>query len=83
MKQKDLALISVIVIISAVLSIFISKAIIVPPKNRQQKVEVVGAISPDFPDPDSKHFNSTAIDPSQRITIGVDSNPQPFNVQNH
>lgn len=79
MKQKDIALIMVIAIISAILSIFISNAIIVPPKNREQKVEVVGKINSDFPDPDTKHFNSTAINPSRRITIGIDTNPQPFN----
>jgi len=81
MKQKDIALISVIAIISAVMSVLISSKIIVPPKNREQKVEVVGAISTEFPDLDSKYFNSSAIDPSQRITIGTNSNPQPFNNQ--
>ncbi|HLC91729.1 MAG TPA: hypothetical protein VJC09_01625 [Candidatus Saccharimonadales bacterium] len=79
MKQKDLALIAVIIIISATLSVFISQAIIVPPKNRQQKVEVVGVISPDFPEPDSKHFNQSAINPTRRVTIGTNSNPDPFN----
>jgi len=81
MKQKDLALISVIVIISAVISIVISKAVIVSPKNRQQQVEVVGAISSDFPQPDSKYFNTSAVDPTQLITIGTNTNPQPFNNQ--
>jgi len=79
MKQKDLAIIIVIIFISAVVSIFISKAIIAPPKNRQQKVEVVGAISSDFPQPESKYFNLSSVDPTQLITIGTNSNPQPFN----
>jgi hypothetical protein len=78
MKQKDIAVVVVIAIISGVLSIFISKAIIVPPKNRQQKVEVIGAISSDLPQPDSKYFNAQSIDPTQLITIGTNNNPQPF-----
>ena len=78
MKQKDIALIAVIVIISTTLSIFISKAIIVPPKNREQKVEVVGAINSDFPEPDSKHLNPSAVNPTRRITIGTNTNPDPF-----
>ena len=83
MKQKDIALIVVISIISAVLSVFISKALIVAPKNRQQKVEIVSAISTEFPKPDIKYFNTSAIDPTQLITIGANSNPQPFNSQSN
>lgn len=79
MKQKDIAIILVIAFISAVLSIFASKAIITAPKNRQQKVEVVAPITPDFPTPDNKYFNSSAVDPTQIITIGNNTNPKPFN----
>lgn len=79
MKQKDVALIIVIAVISGIISVFISKAIITPPKNRQEKVEVVEAFSTDFPKPDTKYFNSAAIDPTQIITIGKDTNTKPFN----
>jgi hypothetical protein len=78
MKQKDIALIVIIVIISAILSLFISKAIFASPKNRQQQVEVVQPMSANLPKPDSRYFNSSAFDPTQLITIGQNSNPDPF-----
>ncbi len=78
MKQKDLALIVVIVFISTVLSFFLSKTIIASPENRQQAVEVVQPISAEFPQPDSRYFNSNAFDPTKLITIGQNANPDPF-----
>jgi hypothetical protein len=78
MKQKDIALIVMIALVGAIISLFISKAIFAPPKNRQQKVEVVQPISSDLPKPDSNYFNSSAFDPTQLITIGQNSNPDPF-----
>lgn len=79
MKQKDIVLIVAIVFISAVISFFVSKAIFVSPKNRQQQVSVVQPITADFPKPDSRYFNSSAFDPTQLITIGQNANPNPFN----
>ncbi|HSX36512.1 MAG TPA: hypothetical protein VLG13_00085 [Patescibacteria group bacterium] len=79
MKQKDIALIAVVVVASAILSIVASKFIFAPPKNRQQPVEVVQPISSDFQIPDSRYFNSKSIDPTKLITIGGDNtNPDPF-----
>lgn len=78
MKQKDIALIVIIVIISAVVSLFVSKAIFVSPKNRQQQVSIVQPITADFPKPDSRYFNSSALDPTQLITIGQNANSNPF-----
>ncbi|HEY5442838.1 MAG TPA: hypothetical protein VIJ68_04830 [Candidatus Saccharimonadales bacterium] len=78
MRQKDIPIIAVIVIISAVISLFVSKAIFAPPKNRQQQVDVVQAITSDFPKPDSRFFNSNAIDPTQSITVGQNANANPF-----
>ena len=79
MKQKDVALILIIAFISAILSLFVSKAIFVPPKNRQQLVEVVQPLfTTDFPQPDSRYFNSSAFDPTQLITIGQNNNSNPF-----
>jgi len=79
MKQKDIALIAVVAIVSAVLSIFISNALFGGPKNRQEKVEIVDAISTDFQKPSNKYFNSNAINPTRLIKIGDDPNPKPFN----
>jgi len=79
MKQKDLVLIIVIVFVSGVLSFFVSQFFFASPKNRQQKVEVVDAITSDFPTPDSKYFNKDAVNPTQLIQIGDSNNPNPFN----
>ena len=79
MRQKDLALIGVIIFISAIVSLFVSKAVFAPPKNRQQQVEVVQPITDTFPQPDSHYFNSTAFDPTKLITIGQNNNNDPFN----
>jgi hypothetical protein len=79
MKQKDLALILVIIFVSVVVSLFISNEIIVPSKNRQQEVDVVQPITTNFPKADSRYFNSTSIDPTQIIVIGQNSNTNPFN----
>ena len=78
MKQKDIALIVVIVFISAIISLFVSKAIFASPKNRQQQVEVVQPISSDFQSTDNHYFNTNAFDPTQPITIGQNANPDPF-----
>jgi len=78
MKQKDIAAILVVVFVSAVISLFVSKAIFASPKNRQQQVEVVQSITADFPKPDDRYFNNQAFDPTKQITIGQNSNPDPF-----
>jgi ABC-type anion transport system duplicated permease subunit len=79
MKTKDFALIAVIVFISAIVSIFVSKTIFTSPKNRQQQVEVVQAINAEFPAPDSHYFNTQSFDPAVPITIGQNNNINPFN----
>jgi len=78
MKQKDIALIAVVIFISAIISIFVSKAVFVKPANRQQEVEVVQAIDAKFNPPDERYFNDKAFDPTQPITIGNNANPDPF-----
>jgi hypothetical protein len=79
MKQKDLALIIVVVFISAVVSLFVSKLIFASPANRQQKVDVVEAINNQFPQPDPQYFNVNSVDPTQLIQIGNTTNSNPFN----
>ncbi len=78
MKQKDIALIILIVAIAGIFSFFISNQLFASPKNRQQEVEVVQPITADFPKPDDRYFNSGAFDPTQTITIGENANPDPF-----
>ncbi len=79
MKQKDIALIAIVVVVSGMVSFFVSKILFAVPKERQTKVEVVQAISPDFPQPDTRYFNAAAIDPTKNIRIGDTQNNQPFN----
>lgn len=78
MKQKDIALIVVIVAISAVVSLFASNLIFGGAKNKQQQATVVQPITADFPTPDTRYFNSNAFDPTQLITIGQNNNTNPF-----
>lgn len=78
MKQKDVALIIVISAISAVLSVFVSNALISSPKNRQEKVEVVDTITDIFPEANKKYFNGSSLNPTQTISIGEDPNLTPF-----
>ena len=78
MKQKDIALIVVVVIVSGVLSFFVSRALFSGSSSRDQKVEVVDVISASFPTPSSKYFNANSIDPTQMIHIGDNNNSTPF-----
>lgn len=78
MKQKDVALIIIVVFISGVTSFFLA-GVLFKTNNLSEKVETVEAISAEFPTPDKKFFNSKSINPTQLIRIGKDQNKQPFN----
>lgn len=78
MKQKDIALIVIIVVFSVIFSLIISNAIFGSPKNRQQEVEVVQPITAEFPKPDSRYFNEQSFDPTQLIVVSQNANPNPF-----
>lgn len=82
MKQKDIILIVVVVIISGALSFVLSKFLFSIPNNRQTEVEVVQPISAEFPTPDTRYFNANSINPTRNISIGDNQNPQPFNDPN-
>jgi hypothetical protein len=79
MKQKDIGLIIVVVIVSGVFSIVLTRAIITSPKNRQETVPIVQAITSDFQEPSDKYFNTKSVDPTRLIKIGDSSNKKPFN----
>lgn len=78
MKQKDYLLIVVVVIITGVTSFIASNFLISSPKNRQEKVEVVGKITDEFVEPNPKYFNDQSVNPTRTIQIGDSQNPQPF-----
>ena len=79
MKQKDIALIIIIIVITGVITYFLSNWIIGKPGNLQQNVETVEPITAEFQAPDKKYFNLKSVNPTQTITIGDNPNPQPFN----
>jgi len=81
MKQKDIALIVVVIFISAIVSVVVSKVLFASPAKRQQQVEVVQPISDEFPAPDTHYFNNKAFDPTKLITIGDNTNPVPFSAK--
>lgn len=78
MKQKDIALIIIIVFVSGIVSFVVSGKLFAPTKGHQS-VETVDKISSDFNVPDSTYFNKNSIDPTQLIEIGNSTNPNPFN----
>ncbi len=77
MKQKDIAIIIVVVAVSSLLAIGVSK-LLIKSGDKQQEAEIVQAITPDFPAPDPRFFNNKAIDPTLSIQIGDNTNPDPF-----
>lgn len=79
MKQKDIVLIIIVVIISGTISLFISNLLFKTPTNQETKVEVVEPITAQFTQPDTRYFNSNSVDPTQNISIGTNQNPTPFN----
>jgi hypothetical protein len=78
MKQKDIIVIAVVVIVSTVIATVSSK-LIFKPSSHQQKAEIVEPISADFPAPDPRFFNKNSVDPTQTIQIGDGTNAVPFN----
>lgn len=79
MKQKDIALVLVMVFISAIVSFVVSRTVFGTPQNRQQTAEIVEEIRPEFSEPPVTYFNANSINPTQLITIGGSPNPNPFN----
>lgn len=79
MKQKDLTLVIVMVFISAVASLIISRLIFASPKNSAQTAEKVDVIGAEFTAPSREYFNANSVNPTQQIQIGGGSNPNPFN----
>jgi mannitol-specific phosphotransferase system IIBC component len=79
MKQKDVAVIIIIVFVSAVVSFVVSNKLFVTSSARQQKGEVVDVIQASFESPDKKYFNSDSINATPNSAIGTDSNDNPFN----
>ncbi len=78
MKRKDIAVLVVVVIVASFISILLSKFLFAPDSNRNMKAQVVQPVSAEFIKPDERVFNQNAINPTQLIQIGNNSNSKPF-----
>jgi hypothetical protein len=82
MKQKDIALILVIVFLSGVISFILSNKFISPPDHKE-KAAKVEPITAEFIQPNTKYFNDQSINPTRTITIGDNNdNKQPIKPAN-
>ena len=79
MKQKDFALVFVMIFVGAVVALVVSRWLFATPQNREQSAEVVDVIGSEFTEPSSRYFKANSINPTQQIQIGGSSNPNPFN----
>jgi len=77
-KQKDVAMLLIVIFVAGVFSFVVSKIFFTSSKNRNYSVQVVEPISEEFQQPDKRVFNEQAINPTQLIQIGDSTNPQPF-----
>lgn len=78
MKQKDVALIIVIIAFSGMLALALTQFVLLPQKNRELTVQKIDKVSSEFNKTDDKVFNSQAINPTKLIQIGDVSNTDPF-----
>jgi hypothetical protein len=69
MKQKDFVLIAVMVFLSVIVSLVISRLIFSSPKSRNQTAEVVDLITPEFPDAPKQYFNKDSVNPTEHIVL--------------
>ncbi|MDB5168690.1 MAG: hypothetical protein JWO41_46 [Candidatus Saccharibacteria bacterium] len=77
MKQKDIAMVIGIVIVSGIISLVVAKSLFGAQKGNLT-AEVVQKITADFPTPDRKYFNDKSFDPTKLITISQNDNNDPF-----
>jgi hypothetical protein len=78
MKKKDIALLVAVGLFAASMSVLVSQVFIKSGENRQMEAQVVQTITTDFQKPDERVFNKDAINPTQLIQIGNNSNNDPF-----
>lgn len=76
MKQKDIALILIIVFVSGIFSYVVASNFISPVK-KDQTAAKVEPITSDFTQPSEKYFNEQSINPTQLIQIETNANPSP------
>lgn len=75
MKQKDIAVLALVIVASGILSLIVSHYIFDKPASRQQQVIQVGVITATFTQPSTVYFNSSSIDPTQTVTVQLNTSP--------
>lgn len=78
MKQKDIALIIVVIFFSAIISFAITQMLFSTKGNKSLSAEIVEPINAEFKEPDKTVFNGDAINPTQLIQIGGEANQNPI-----
>lgn len=78
MKSKDIQIIILVAVISAIMSLLLSGVFFSTPEDRAQTVETAEPIVTDFQRPTSDYFNAQSINPAQDIEIGQDPDSNPF-----
>lgn len=81
MKKNEIALLILIVSVAMVVTYFTIGAFIPEPGKEKVKVEVAEAIAPDVVEPSKNIFNKDAINPTVKVSIGNQSNQQPFTIK--
>lgn len=78
MKKADIAMIILIVSISALVAYFVAKAVIGSPKQSDVTVKTAEPISSQVDDPGSSIFNHDAINPTVERRTGQSADSLPF-----
>lgn len=79
MKQKDIALILIVAIVSVVVAILASNFIFSFTGGRELEAESADTISSSFTVPGTQYYNNESVNPTQIIRINNNENNQPFN----
>ena len=80
MKKNEIALIILIVSVAMAAAYFAVGAFIPEPGKDPVKVEVAEPIAPTVVEPSKTVFNKDAINPTVKVSIGNQSNQQPFTI---
>lgn len=82
MKKNEIALILLVVGIVVIATYGLFNALFGQSALKPVNVQTATAISVTIDEPDATVFNENAINPAVSVTIGNQSNQQPFTIQN-
>lgn len=73
MKKTDVAMIILIASMSILIAYFVAKGVLGDADSQSATVQIAEKIDATIKDPDTKTFNSNAINPTVEVIIGGDS----------